>query len=164
MIKKIILTTAAVLAVLACAFLAYKWLFPDEYSVGEDEIALYVQMDVREDFGLLVRDYNFNGHDYGGGISNADRSLLKKDDLIIDVWNREELKVPSDLSGSETELTFRIITEYTDPNYENIYPEDITRWLEPITWYAEFGKAYDVLITGDNENGYKATIKDHPEE
>ena len=48
-----------------------------EYEVGADEIALYIQLDTREDIGLLVYDYRVDGRDYGGGISNADKSPLK---------------------------------------------------------------------------------------
>ena len=52
-------------------------------------------------------------------------------------------------------MNFRIITEYVDPNYENIYPNDITKNIElPISWNAKFGEEYFVRITGDNQNGY----------
>lgn len=54
-------------------------------------------------------------------------------------------------------MRFRIITEYTDPNFENIYPEEITVTTEPISWDAYFGKMYDISITGNKTDGY--TVK-----
>ena len=54
-------------------------------------------------------------------------------------------------------MRFRIITEYTDPNFENIYPEEITVRTEPISWDAYFGKMYDINITGNKTDGY--TVK-----
>lgn len=55
-------------------------------------------------------------------------------------------------------MQIRIITEYMDPNYENIYPEDITRYVDPVSWEAHFGESYFVTITGDKASGYKAVL------
>ena len=55
-------------------------------------------------------------------------------------------------------MQFRIITEYVAPNYENVYPDDITKYLEPITWEAHFGESYFITITGDQTNGYEAVL------
>ena len=55
-------------------------------------------------------------------------------------------------------MQFRIITEYVDPNYENVYPDDITKYMEPISWKANFGESYFITITGDKTNGYKAVL------
>ena len=55
-------------------------------------------------------------------------------------------------------VQFRIITEYVDPNYENVYPDDITKYIEPISWEARFGESYFITITGDKINGYKAVL------
>ncbi len=59
---------------------------------------------------------------------------------------------------AELSMRFRIITEYANPNYENMYPEDITRYIDPISWDAHFGKSYVVTITGDKTNGYEAVL------
>ena len=55
-------------------------------------------------------------------------------------------------------MQIRIITEYMNPNYENIYPEDITRYVDPVSWEAHFGESYFVTITGDKASGYKAVL------
>ena len=55
-------------------------------------------------------------------------------------------------------MRFRIITEYANPNYENIYSEDITRYIDPISWDAHFGESYVVTITGDKTNRYEAVL------
>ena len=73
------------------------------------------------------------------------------------VWNKEELNTFSDTF--ELSMQFRIITEYVTPNYENIYPDDITKYMEPISWDANFGESYFITITGDKTNGYKAILK-----
>ena len=72
------------------------------------------------------------------GISNADGSLIQHDSDNIVVWNREELNLSSDTF--ELSMQFRIITEYVAPNYENVYPDDITKYMEPISWEAHFGE------------------------
>ena len=82
-----------------------------------------------------------------------------KDDEIINVWSREELGSPS--GSFDFSIRFRIITEYVDPNFENVYPEEITRWLDPVGWTAEIGKAYDVHITGGRDVGYAVTVSEH---
>lgn len=72
------------------------------------------------------------------------------------VWNKEELSNLSD--ACELSVQFRIITEYVAPNYENVYPDDITKYMEPISWEARFGESYFITITGDKINGYKAVL------
>ncbi len=55
-------------------------------------------------------------------------------------------------------MRFRIITEYANPNYEKLYPEDIIRYIDPISWDAHFGESYVVTITGDKTNEYEAVL------
>mgnify|MGYP000000559927 CR=1 FL=1 len=74
----------------------------------------------------------------------------------IVVWNREELNLSSD--PFELTMQLRIITEYVAPNYENVYPDDITKYMEPISWEAHFGESYCITITGDQTNGYQAVL------
>src|SRR5699024_2473696 len=147
----------AIAVVLILVFIVYYRVVPDEYVPAADEIALHIQLDTEEDIGLLVYDYRAEGHEYSGGISNADGSLIKHDSDNIVVWNKEELNTFSDTF--ELSMQFRIITEYVTPNYENIYPDDITKYMEPISWDANFGESYFITITGDKTNGYKAILK-----
>ena len=155
--KKIIGSIFAIVVVLILVFIVYYRVVPDEYVPATDEIALHIQLDTEEDIGLLVYDYRADGHEYSGGISNADGSLIKHDSDNIVVWNKEELNTFSDTF--ELSMQFRIITEYVTPNYENIYPDDITKYMEPISWDANFGESYFITITGDKTNGYKAILK-----
>ena len=155
--KKIIGSILAIAVVLILVFIVYYRVVPDEYVPAADEIALHIQLDTEEDIGLLVYDYRADGHEYSGGISNADGSLIKHDSDNIVVWNKEELNTFSDTF--ELSMQFRIITEYVTPNYENIYPDDITKYIEPISWDANFGESYFITITGDKTNGYKAILK-----
>lgn len=154
--KKVIGIVTAIVIVLGLSLVAYNQITPDEYVPAADEIALHIQLDTEEDVGLLVYDYRTNSHEYSGGISNADKSLIKHDSDIIVVWNKEELNNLSDTF--ELLMQFRIITEYVAPNYENVYPDDITKHIEPISWEAHFGETYFITITGGKTNGYKAVL------
>ena len=127
-----------------------------EYVVGTDEIALIIQLNTEEDIGLLVFDYSVDGREHGGGISNANKTLLKHDERLIWVWKREDLECSADVVNLS--IQFRIITEYVDPNFENVYPDSLTRTLAPISFDACFGESYSFVITGDNMNGYQITL------
>ncbi len=152
--KKTIGMIVAIVIVLGLILVVYHQIIPNEYVPAADEIALHLQLDTEEDIGLLVYDYCAGSHEYSGGISNADRSLIKHDSDNIVVWNQEELDNLSDTFALS--MQFRIITEYVAPNYENIYPEDITKYTEPISREARFGESYFITITGDKTNGYQA--------
>ena len=154
--KKIIRIAAAAVIVLGLSLVIYNQIIPDEYVPADDEIALHLKLDTEEDVGLLVYDYRAGSHEYSGGISNADGSLIQHDSDNIVVWNREELNLSSD--SFELTMQLRIITEYVAPNYENVYPDDITKYMEPISWEAHFGESYCITITGDQRNGYQAVL------
>lgn len=154
--KKIIGIAAAAVIVLGLSLVIYNQIIPDEYVPADDEIALHLKLNTEEDVGLLVYDYRAGSHEYSGGISNADGSLIQHDSDNIVVWNREELNLSSD--PFELTMQLRIITEYVAPNYENVYPDDITKYMEPISWEAHFGESYCITITGDQTNGYQAVL------
>ena len=84
--RKRILAALGVLCALVLSFLVYRWMFPPAYQVGEDEVALYIRLDLEEDIGLIVFDYTVDGREHGGGISNADRSLIRRNEEDIYVW------------------------------------------------------------------------------
>ena len=134
----------------------YNQIIPKEYVPADGEIALHLQLDTEEDVGLLVYDYRADSHEYSGGMSNADGSLIKHDSDVIVVWNKEELNSLSDTF--ELSMQLRIITEYVAPNYENVYPDNITKYTEPISWEAHFGESYFITITGNKTSGYKAVL------
>lgn len=156
--KKIIGIAIAVLLVIGLGFIIYDQTFSGEYMPADDEIALHIQLEMKEDVGLLVYDYSANSHQYSGGTSNADKSLIKNYDNIVVVLNKQQLNSSSD--AVELSMQFRIITEYVTPNYENIYPEDITRYADPISWEAQFGKSYYITVSGDKTNGYTAILNE----
>ncbi len=156
--KKKIRTAFGIAAALGLGFLLYHQTLPSEYVPAEDEIALQIQFDIEEDIGLLVYDYCAGGHAYSGGTSNADGSLIRHDSNIIVGLEKEALNSPADPVALS--MRFRIITEYVTPNYENVYPEDITNYVEPISWEAHFGESYLITITGDKTNGYQAVLNE----
>ncbi len=156
--KKMIGIAIAVLVAIGLGSIIYNQTFSGEYMPSDDEIALHIQLEMKEDVGLLVYDYSANNHQYSGGTSNADKSLIKHDDNIVVVLNKQQLNSSSD--AVELSMQFRIITEYVTPNYENIYPEDITRYADPISWEAQFGKSYYITVSGDKTNGYTAILNE----
>lgn len=156
--KKRIFIILAILSFIILSFIIYKYANSSDYTPANDELALRIQLDVKEDIGLLIFDYEVNGHEFSSGISNTDRSLLKHDDQIIHVWNRDQLEGSSD--PLDLSINFRIITEYVEPNFENSYPKELTKVLNPISLKAEYGQIYDLTISGDRINGYKVVIND----
>lgn len=154
--RKRIWIPIAIAAVLILGFILYSQMRSEEYAPADNEIALHIQLDTKDDIGLLVYDYRVDDHEYSGGISNADKSLIKHDSDVIVVWSKEELDTASD--AVELSIQFRIITEYVTPNYENVYSESITKYTNPFLLEAHFGESYSVTITGDKINGYTATL------
>ena len=116
--RKTIGMIVATVIVLGLGLAVYNQIIPNEYVPADDEIALHLQLDTEEDVGLLVYDYRADSHEYSGGISNADGSLIKRDSDNIVVLNKEELN--NIANTFELSMQFRIITEYVAPNYENI--------------------------------------------
>lgn len=145
---------AAILLALALVFLS-RFLSPP-FSAAEDEIALEIQLDVREDIGLLIIDYAAGDAECSGGVSNADKSPLKRDERLVFTIDRRHFADPAALENLR--IRFRIITAYEPPNYENIYTPEHTMALEEIILRAEYGKTYQIIIRGGNAGGYQAVL------
>ncbi|MGN0573641.1 MAG: hypothetical protein ACI4IX_06850, partial [Acutalibacteraceae bacterium] len=126
-------------------------------KVADDEIALQIKLDIKEDIGLLVVNYTANGSSYSGGVSNADKSLLKHGELITYTLSKQDFDNQENIENMSVQ--FVIITEYVDPNYENIYPSEYAVPLEAIDLNANFGNSYNITISGDKTNGYKAVLE-----
>ncbi len=125
-------------------------------NVLQDEISLIIQLDLKEDIGLLILDNNLNGVETSGGISNADKTDLKSNEVLSWSINKQDHNTTTDTV--DLSVRFRVITEYCDPNYENDYPEEYTMLLDAISFKADFGKVYHITITGDKVNGYRAVL------
>lgn len=155
--RKRIAAAAAIAVALVLGFLTYGRIIPDKYTPSDDEIVLHIRLDTKEDIGLLIFDYSADGSERSGGISNADKSLMKHDSDIIIVLDKQDLGSTSDTVALL--MRFRVITEYTAPNYENVYTEDITQYIDaPVSWEARFGEAYSMALTGDKTNGYSIRL------
>ena len=123
----------------------------------ENEIRVQIQLDLQEDIGLLLVNYHVDGAEGKGGMSNSDRSMLKKDsgDLVW-TYDKELLDEPSD--SVDVTLQFVVVTEYFDPNYDNDYPEEYMIPMDAISFEAAFGESCYVTISGDKVNGYRAEL------
>ncbi|MGN1472559.1 MAG: hypothetical protein ACI4WZ_00675 [Eubacteriales bacterium] len=122
--------------------------------VADDEIALDIRLDIKEDIGLLVVDYEANGTSGSGGTSNADKSLLKRGERILYTLSKQNFDDPADVENLSVKFT--VITEYVDPNYDNVYPAEYTKPMDAISLKGKFGEAYHITIRGDKTNGYHA--------
>lgn len=127
-------------------------------EVAEDEIVLRIKLDTKEDFGLLLIDYAANGSGGRGGMSNANKSLLKHDEQLFFTLPGHAFDDPSDVKNLSVQFT--VITEYFEPNYEAVYPKECTIPMEAISLQAAFGKAYSITISGDMAHGYQAVFEE----
>lgn len=110
-----VLVAAAVLAV--ALFLVFRGA-DKPAQANADEISLQIQLDLKEDIGLLLIDSDMDGAVSSGGSSNADKTMLKKGDCIYwPIERQNDENIPDNVTLS---LRFTVITEYCEPNYENI--------------------------------------------
>ena len=143
-----------IIILLILSFLLIKYLKNNEYSTPLEEITLEIKLDLKEDIGLIIIDYEVDDISGSGGISNANKTLISYNDTLTYTLNKQEF---NNLSNIENLIiNFKIITKYIDPNYENIYPEEYTSIIAPIQIKAHYGETYHITITGDKTNGYIA--------
>lgn len=149
-----VLVAAAVLAV--ALFLVFRGA-DKPAQANADEISLQIQLDLKEDIGLLLIDSDMDGAVSSGGSSNADKTMLKKDDCIYwPIERQNDENIPDNVTLS---LRFTVVTEYCEPNYENTYPSEYQIPMDAITFPARFGDSYSIRITGDKTNGYQAVLE-----
>ena len=127
-------------------------------QAAEDEIALRIKLYTKEDFGLLLIDYDANGSGGRGGMSNADKSLLKNGEQLFYTLPKRAFDDPSDVENLS--IQFTVITEYFEPNFEEIYPAEYTIPMDAISLNADFGRSYSIIISGDRANGYRAVLEE----
>lgn len=149
----------AVLLVFLCAAVLFWWSKSNDQpaEVAEDEIALRIKLDTKEDFGVLLIAYDANGSGGRGGISNADKSLLKHDEQLFYTLPKHAFDDPSAVENLS--IQFTVITEYVEPNFEEIYPEEFKIPVNAISLKADYGESYSITISGDQTNGYQAVLE-----
>lgn len=155
--KKIGIAVLVAAAVLAVALFLVFHGADKPAQTNADEISLQIQLDLKEDIGLLLIDSDMDGAVSSGGSSNADKTMLKKDDQIY--WPIERQNYEDVPDTVELSLRFTVVTEYCEPNYENTYPADYQIPMDVITFPASFGESYSIRITGDKTNGYRAVLE-----
>ncbi|MDD6043108.1 MAG: hypothetical protein PUB87_05050 [Eubacteriaceae bacterium] len=60
---------------------------------------------------------------------------------------------------SKLSLEFKIVTEYEDTDYKDEYSPENTKTAGSLDLDADGGKSYQIIITGDKTNGYKAALQ-----
>ena len=144
----------------------------------ENEIKVNIRLNLDEDIGLLIYEQDVNGIQRFGGLSNANRSMIKKDDHYLywdfdrelyseeanyDASNHEDgASAVSDVNSMPdtvpVTLRFTVVTKYYEPNYDNDYPEEDMVPMNEVTFMADFGTTYVLEITGNRTDGYHAEI------
>lgn len=156
MMKKYFMTGFLLMLGLSFAFAAISFTQTDDalQRVEDNEIKVNIQFDLDEDIGLFLIDYDVNGMRGAGGISNANKAMLKRDSKDL-FWSfdKELLVSPTDTAG--VTLTFTVVTQYFAPNNDNIYPEAYMIPVDTIFFPARFGEIYCVTITGNRVDGYQ---------
>lgn len=150
----------AVLLVFLCAAILFWWNRSNDQpaEAAGDEIALRIKLDTKEDVGLLLIAYDANGSGGRGGISNADKSPLKHGDQLFYTLPMHAFDDPS--AVEDLSIRFTIVTEYVEPNFEEIYPEEYKIPVDPISLSAAYGGSYSITISGDKTNGYTAVLEE----
>ena len=97
----------------------------EPYAPAEDEIALQIQLDLDEDIGLLVIDYAA-GESSGSGGRIQRRQIALKAGRAAFLHAGEALFSTTRRLWGSLRLAFTVITEYQEPNYENVYPGEYT--------------------------------------
>ena len=110
----------------------------EPYAPAEDEIALQIQLDLNEEIGLLIIDYAAGESSGSGGVSNADKSPLKRDELLFYTLERRFFDDPAAVDSLR--LTFTVITEYQEPNYENVYKKRHRTWRQGLPHHASLSQ------------------------
>ena len=156
--RKIIVSILIILALLI-VFAVVKIGTNDDAppQAEDDEIKVNIRLDLDDDIGLFLVSYDVNGAEGSGGVSNADQSMLKKDSKDL-YWSfyKEQLETITDTV--DMKLSFTVVTEYFEPNYDNNYPKEYMIPLDVISFKANFGETYCVTIKGSKVNGYQVFI------
>lgn len=153
---KITLLLLAVM-LLSLVLAGCSWFEAGPTPAEENEIKVLIDLDLKEDIGLLLIDYQVDDETGKSGISNADKSLLRRDDVNLD-WSYYWKSPDAPPDAADVSLQFIVVTEYFDPDYEFNYPEEYLIPMEAVTFSAEYGKTYRVTVTGDRESGYQAAL------
>ena len=101
-------------------------------------------------------DHQLDGVKGSGGMSNADKTMIKHNDVLYWTFCKKDHEKVTD--PVKLTIVFTVVTEYCEPNYENIYPEELMIPMDPVLITADFGQTYEIDITGDRINGYKAVL------
>lgn len=127
-------------------------------QAADDEIKLQIQLNLEEDIGLLLIDYDADGVTGSGGVSNANKSKLKRDEVLDFTFNQQQFEGRSRIE--RLQITFTVLTEYVEPNFEAIYPEELKRPMDVITLKADFGSTCFITISGGQASGYRAAVEE----
>lgn len=146
---------SVVLAAALCGCEALRYAPPEP---GDDEILLKIALDLEEDVGLILIDTVINGRNSTGGVSNANATMIKRNDVIYWSISRKDHNVGEDVSSTVLSVRIRVVTKYFTPNYENDYPEQYVMPTEALTFSVSFGSSYGITVTGNNVKGYTARL------
>lgn len=153
--KRMIMLVLCLMIALSLAGCGRK--MPASIQANENEIKLKIQLDLKEEIGLFLIESDIDGQTEIGGTSNADKSMIRHDDVIY--WTLDKQYYENAPDSFSLSLRFSVVTKYFEPIYGNDYPEEYKEPLDEISFPAQFGEVYCIRITGDKAGGYQAFLE-----
>lgn len=153
--KKLLVTAICFMLVLSLG--GCKTETTNALYANENEIKLKIQLDLKENIGLFLIESDIDGQTEIGGTSNADKSMIRHDDVIY--WTLDKQHYENAPDSFSLSLRFSVVTKYFEPIYGNDYPEEYKEPLDEISFPAQFGEVYCIRITGDKAGGYQAFLE-----
>ena len=120
-------------------------------------ITVEIRLDLEEDIGLLLTAWDVNGQTGMSGASNADRSMISRSGT--EYWSFDQQFPDRPAGTADLKLQFIIVTEYFEPDYDFDYPEEYCMRTDAVSFKADFGRTYTVVITGSMADGYQARLE-----
>ncbi len=122
---------------------------------GEDEFVIAVWLETMDEVCELSFEYMLDGEVLGGGGVCCADGRTPLGDLVCERFGQENFPEGADLDGFS--IVFCLSGQFSDGTTPSA---DAAPVEGEIFISAEYGENYSVVISGDRENGYRATVSE----
>ncbi|MBD5560964.1 MAG: hypothetical protein HDQ87_11580 [Clostridia bacterium] len=123
-----------------------------------EELMLVIDLDTEDDIGLLVIDYEGEGVEGSGGVSNADKTVLRRGEKLFFTLDKEQEHYDDPDKLENLTVRFSVVDPGIEPNIDNVYPAESVSPLEPVTVPVSFGESAHLAVRGSRPDGYTAEL------